>query len=173
MLKNLLYSLILFYFSSLEAQSPIRTVPITLKIPVSSQENSWGLMQCSFLPENEGMLFTITDPGTSYWMFNCLIDLSIAFIDQKGTILEIHEMKAYPELMDPRRPVKKIEDFAKYTEKDPVVQFFHRQAVHAPPKSRFALEMNGNWFRLNHINIGDRLEWNQKENICTIHVFSH
>ncbi len=44
---------------------------------------------------NKGMVFVFDAPaGICMWMKNTLISLSVAFIDKKGVILNIEEMKA-------------------------------------------------------------------------------
>ena len=45
------------------------------------------------LPADSGMLFIYQAQSTeSYWMFNTLIPLSIAWIDRAGTIVDIQDM---------------------------------------------------------------------------------
>lgn len=131
---------------------------LTLEIPSSS---SWGLMQRSNLPDNQGMLFQIRS-GTHMWMFNCIIDLSLAFLDKNGVILSLHEMKAYPNMMDPSRPVDSPTDFSKYTANEPIILFFKSQAVKAPQKTRYAIEMEKNWFKEKEIEVGDKVLWNKR-----------
>ena len=90
------------------------TIPIIIEHAQIPEELTWGLMQRNELPTNHGMLFHYpTDQFISLWMFNCLKDLSAAFINRKGIILEIHELKAYPYQMDPNRVVYSPKDFAK------------------------------------------------------------
>ena len=46
------------------------------------------------MPQQEGMLFEFdTSSRQCFWMKNTLIPLSIAFLDENGTILEIHDMQ--------------------------------------------------------------------------------
>jgi uncharacterized membrane protein (UPF0127 family) len=41
-----------------------------------------------------GMLFVHTDDEIrGYWMYDCLIDIDVAFLDQKGRIVAMHRMK--------------------------------------------------------------------------------
>ena len=52
-----------------------------------------GLMNRNYLPENHGMLFIFDVPIKAYfWNKNTPIALDIAFLDCKGTILEIFQL---------------------------------------------------------------------------------
>jgi uncharacterized protein len=97
-----------------------------------------GLMFRKEMPADRGMLFIWPEGGhegkneydaglkkRSMWMRNTSIPLTIAFIDEAGTILQLEDMRPHDE--------RKIES------KDDV---------------RFALEMNQGWFRVNKIEPG-------------------
>jgi uncharacterized membrane protein (UPF0127 family) len=61
-------------------------------------ERSSGLMFREALGTDSGMLFVMpTIAPAAFWMKNTLIPLSIAFVDETGTILEIHDMKPQSE----------------------------------------------------------------------------
>ena len=84
------------------------------------------------LPENEGMLFIYRrEEILSFWMKNTTIPLSIAFIDKKGIITEIRDMK--PLGMDSIRSAK---------------------------PAQYALEVNRGWFTKNGIKVGSKVELN-------------
>jgi uncharacterized protein len=88
-----------------------------------------GLMNRSAMPANAGMLF-IFDEVTTHcmWMKNTLIPLSVAFLDEKGAIINVEDMK--PQTEDShcaRRP------------------------------ARYALEMNRGWFAAKGIKPGSRI----------------
>ena len=118
----------------------------------------WGLMGRSSLKENDGMLFFFDPPEIlSVWMFNCWIDLDVAFLDSNMKIQEIHYLKAYPEKMDPKRPVLGLNDFRLYPHDDPVIQFFHEKSVKSSYRSSYILEMPGGWFKSHQIKVGDPL----------------
>jgi uncharacterized membrane protein (UPF0127 family) len=122
----------------------------------------WGLMQRRFLPENRGMLFHYSHPQkVNFWSFNCYIDLSVAFIDEKGVIHEIKTLKAFPEKMDPSRPVLCSRDFAFYSARDPIVVFFQKTSVSSSVPIKYVLEMNSGWFEKNRVQVGDVLHWNE------------
>ena len=53
-----------------------------------------GMMFRTNLPENEGMIFVLDGPQrTSFWMKNCPLPLSAAYMDADGRILELHEFQ--------------------------------------------------------------------------------
>lgn len=136
------------------------TIPLTLEHARTYEEITWGLMQREELPLNHGMLFHYPrEQFVSVWMFNCLKDLSAAFLDATGTILETHELKAYPNQMDAKRPVLSQKDFAKYSPYDSVYQFFIARVIRSSRPVRYLLEMDAGWFKENKIAPGDRLTW--------------
>jgi uncharacterized protein len=53
-----------------------------------------GLRFRQELSENEGMLFVFPSPQfASFWMKDCPLALSIAFLDSDGTMLEVHDLQ--------------------------------------------------------------------------------
>ena len=55
-----------------------------------------GMMFREEIGANEGMIFVHRDvSGRGYWMKNCFVALSIAYIDPVGRILEIHDLKPH------------------------------------------------------------------------------
>lgn len=68
---------------------------ITAEIASQAREIQTGMMFRTNVAENEGMLFVFRQPHqASFWMKNCPIPLSCAYIDPQGTILEIRPMEA-------------------------------------------------------------------------------
>ena len=88
-----------------------------------------GLMYRASMPQNAGMLF-IFDESTQHcmWMKNTLIALSVAFIDEKGAITNIEDMKPQTE---------------------------HSQC--ASRAARYALDMNRGWIAAHGIKPGSRI----------------
>ena len=88
-----------------------------------------GLMHRPSMAQNAGMLF-IFDEVTQHcmWMKNTLIALSVAFIDEQGSIIN-------------------IEDMAPQTE----------QSHCSKKPARYALEMNRGWFAARGIKPGSRI----------------
>ena len=89
-----------------------------------------GLMFRRELPGNDGMLFVFDQPDVQcFWMRNTLLPLSIAFIADDGTIVNIEDMA--PQTEDP------------HCAKKPV---------------RYALEMAQGWFKSHGITAGKKLD---------------
>nr|WP_255469193.1 DUF192 domain-containing protein [Achromobacter sp. UMC46] len=89
-----------------------------------------GLMFRKELPGNDGMLFVFEQPDVQcFWMRNTLLPLSIAFIADDGTIVNIDDMA--PQTEDP------------HCAKKPV---------------RYALEMAQGWFAEHGITAGRKID---------------
>jgi uncharacterized membrane protein (UPF0127 family) len=88
-----------------------------------------GLMHRKTLAQNAGMLFIFDERAVHcMWMKNTLIPLSVAFIDDGGTIVNIADMEP------------------------------HSEASHcAAQPVKYALEMNRGWFAARAIKPGSRL----------------
>ncbi|AHC15291.1 DUF192 domain-containing protein [Salinispira pacifica] len=62
------------------------------------EERAQGLMFRRELDPDKGMLFIFEEPQQlSFWMKNTYIDLSIAYIDSDGVIIDILDMEALSE----------------------------------------------------------------------------
>lgn len=144
---------------------------ITLEHAWTTEQINWGLMQRTALAENHGMLFHYGRPTRpTFWAFNCYLDLSIAFIDNSKVITEIKNLDAYPEKMDPSRPVNDLQDMAKYRPEDPIVQFFLQHAVTSSAPIQYVLEMQAGWFEKNDVHVGDRITWDIAAHSAIFHT---
>ncbi len=124
-------------------------IPIKLEHAMTEQQRAAGLMGRKFLNEDEGMLFHFPHSKIlSFWMYNTYIDLSIAFLDEKGGIVEIRDMEAYPNIRDR--------------------EFFLKRLVSSQFPARFALEVNKDWFKRHGIKPGDQLIWDLKASMAYI-----
>ncbi len=105
-------------------------VELTVELARTAGERSRGLMLREELAEDGGMLFVFPgDTEAGFWMKDTLVPLSIAFIAEDGTILDIQEMEPLSE------------------------------DVHRPPEPyRYALEVNQGWFEEQGFGTGDRVE---------------
>jgi uncharacterized protein len=104
---------------------------ITITAEVANEPSALqkGLMFRHSLGKDSGMLFVFPDSSPrAFWMKNTEIPLSIAFIDEKGKVLDIQEMAPMTETI--------------HGCKEPV---------------KFALEMNIGWFAANGAQPGDRI----------------
>ena len=103
---------------------------LTAEVAASDPQRAQGLMHRRMLPENRGMLFVFSHAAPqSFWMMNTYLPLSIAFIDERGTIINIADMK--PLTTDPHPSAK---------------------------PAKYALEMNQGWFARRGIKAGARIE---------------
>jgi uncharacterized membrane protein (UPF0127 family) len=152
--------------SWLENHEPVQ---LELEHAVTTEQLVWGLMQRKSLPANHGMTFNYnTSLKRNIWAFNCLIDLSVAFLDEHKVIREIHELKAFPHRMDPRRPVKNLNDLNLYPHSDPIIHFFENRSITSSSNSKYVLEMAAKWFKRNDIKPGDIAIWNTDSSIGRI-----
>jgi len=86
-----------------EAQPKLRTMKlwvgtaeITAELALQPREIQTGMMFRTNIPTNTGMLFVFNTPyQAQFWMKNCPLPLSAAYIDPDGTILELREFKPY------------------------------------------------------------------------------
>lgn len=68
-----------------------------LEVAATTAAIERGLGGRSEIPESGGMVFVF--PGTSnhnFWMRDCLVDIDIAFLDPRGTVVAVHSMRAEP-----------------------------------------------------------------------------
>ncbi len=102
---------------------------IQAEVVSDGEARARGLMHRKSLPPNAGMLFIFDDQGIHcMWMKNTLIPLSVAFIDDRGTIVNIEDME--PHSLDSHCAARPV---------------------------RYALEMNRGWFAAKGIRPGTRL----------------
>jgi len=102
---------------------------IKAEVAADGPTRTRGLMMRERLGPNEGMIFVFPDKASHcFWMRNTLIALSIAFVDDDGTITNIEDMK--PQSDDSHCPVRAV---------------------------RYALEMEKGWFARRGVKAGARL----------------
>lgn len=139
-------------------------IPFVVEHALTHEQRSWGLMQQRALPPNYALLFAYSAPQKIFlWSFNCYVDLAIAFLDQHGIIREFAALKAYPEKMDPNRPVHHLADMALYPPKDPIYQFFLNQSVNCTIPCCYACEAAIDFYVSRGVKAGDALVWNGSE----------
>ena len=102
---------------------------ITAEVARTSEQRAIGLMHRPTMPPNEGMLFVFEEPGQQcFWMKNTLLPLSIAFLADDGSIVNLADMKPFDE--------------ASHCSAKPV---------------RLVLEMNQGWFAKRGFKAGTKL----------------
>jgi uncharacterized membrane protein (UPF0127 family) len=137
-------------------------IPLELEFARTEEARSFGLMQRRALKKNQGMLFIYPKPQVAnIWMFNCFIDLSVAFLDANHIIQEIHELKAYPEKMNLLLPIKNYHDLVLYSQNNSIAEFFLKKSLKSSFKVSFVLEMNAKWFYNAQVVVGDLVSWNE------------
>lgn len=165
-MRTTVYSILLLMLSVTFSVHAAVSSELTIEIAKTDKEKIWGLMNRPSLPENHGMIFLYNPPQkVDFWMFNTLIDLSVAFIDDHEVIQEIHYLESFPEKMDPKRSVKDISDLDKYSFFDPIRRFFLDHRVFSERKCEYVLEVNSGWFERNNIHVGDKIRWQPDETI--------
>jgi uncharacterized protein len=119
-----------------EAQTNLPRVKLTAgmhvidaQVATTEDERMTGLMFRKEMPQHEGMLFVFEYPSQQcFWMKNTLLPLSVAFVADDGTIVNIDEMKA--QTLDSHCSLKPV---------------------------RYVLEMNQGWFSKKGIKAGAKL----------------
>lgn len=103
---------------------------LTAEVAHTGPTRSQGLMHRRMLPENRGMLFIFENVSIhAMWMMNTYIPLSVAFLDERGVIINIEDMKP------------------------------HTQDTHSAAKpAKYALEVNQGWFGKHGIKPGAKIE---------------
>jgi hypothetical protein len=102
---------------------------IEAEVAATDRDRQLGLMNRREMPPQRGMLFVFDHENTHcMWMRNTLLPLSVAFIDAKGVIINIEDMK-------------------------PQTEDNHCAKIPA----RYALEMNAGWFAQRGIKPGMKL----------------
>jgi len=85
------------------AQPKLQTMKLWLgaeemvaELALTGEQTQCGMMFRTSLAENAGMLFVFPAPfRASFWMKNCPLPLSAAYIDTEGVILEIHDLQPH------------------------------------------------------------------------------
>jgi uncharacterized protein len=103
---------------------------IQAEVAQTPEQRGIGLMHRPKMGANEGMLFVFETPTQQcFWMKNTLLPLSIAFLEDDGSVVNIEDMA--PQALN------------SHCSKRPV---------------RFALEMNQGWFAKRGIKAGSRVQ---------------
>lgn len=99
---------------------------IEAEVAATAESRQTGMMLRTSMQSHRGMLFVFPEPGKHcMWMRNTLVPLSVAFLDEKGRILNVEDMQ-------------------------PKTEDNHCSAGPA----RYALEMNLGWFRSRGVGAG-------------------
>ena len=97
------------------------------ELALTAEQMQTGMMFRTNLAENAGMLFVLPMPQqASFWMKNCPLPLSAAYIDPEGVILEIHDLQPHNT----------------------------NSVVASSERVQFVLETNQGWFKRHNVNPG-------------------
>jgi uncharacterized protein len=86
-----------------EAQPKLATIQLwlgpeqlTAEMALTDREIMTGMMFRTNMAENEGMIFVLSTPQQAkFWMKNCPLPLSVAYLDPDGVIQEIHDLQPH------------------------------------------------------------------------------
>jgi len=102
---------------------------INAELATTPEQREIGLMFRTSMPAGDGMLFVFERPSQQcFWMKNTLIPLSVAFLADDGSVVNIDDMK--PQTLDGHCSTKPV---------------------------RYVLEMNQGWFAKRGIKSGSRV----------------
>ncbi len=84
-----------------EAQPKLQTVKLWIgaeqmdaEMCVTPRQIQTGMMFRKTMGDNDGMLFNLGySEQAAFWMKNCFVPLSVAYIDPEGVIVEIHPLQ--------------------------------------------------------------------------------
>jgi uncharacterized protein len=103
---------------------------IRAELARTPDEHGIGLMFRKTMPANDGMLFAFDTPRQQcFWMKNTLLPLSVAFVADDGSVVNIEDMK--PQTLDSHCSTQPV---------------------------RFVLEMNQGWFAKRGIKAGSKIQ---------------
>ncbi len=115
----------------------------SLDLAMTPESRRRGLAGRTSLAPDEGMLFVFQDVETrSFWMYGCIMDIDIAFIDPIGYVTALHTMPAEPPRGDQETELAYEQRLAKYTSGYP---------------AQFAIELAPGRFEELGVSVGDRL----------------
>ena len=101
---------------------------LQVQLAQTPEQQQTGLMFRKTMGTNEGMLFAFDEPRQQcFWMKNTLLPLSIAFIADDGSVVNIDDMK--PQTLDSHCSTRPV---------------------------RFVLEMNVGWFEKRGVKAGSK-----------------
>jgi uncharacterized protein len=102
---------------------------IDAQVASTHEQRMTGLMHRKEMPQHEGMLFVFEQPSQQcFWMKNTLLPLSVAFVADDGTIVNVDEMAP---------------------------QTLESHCSTAPV--RYVLEMNKGWFARKRVKAGMKI----------------
>jgi uncharacterized membrane protein (UPF0127 family) len=122
----------------------LRGQAFALEVAADPLSRSVGLGGRTSIPGQGGMLFVFPDdvPRT-FWMRDCLVDMSLIFLDRAGRIVAVHEMVLEP-------PRTSSESELQYLSR------LRRYPSHAP--ARYAIELRSGSIQRFGFRVGQHLD---------------
>ena len=115
-----------------------------LDYAVDDETRQRGLGGRAEISEDGGMIFVFPDPEfQAFWMYDCLVDIDIIYLDARGTITAVHRMKAEPQ----RGPDDSDRDYEARLPRYPSVY-----------PAQFAIELRSGWLDRLDLSVDDRIE---------------
>lgn len=115
-----------------------------LELSLSRERRRIGLGGRTSLADDEGMLFAFPRAATQrFWMYDCLMDIDIAYLDPIGYVTAVHTMRKEP----PRGPEEDELDYQARLPGYPSVY-----------PAQFVIELAPGMFERLGIEAGDRIE---------------
>ncbi|OGV61742.1 MAG: hypothetical protein A3K19_00085 [Lentisphaerae bacterium RIFOXYB12_FULL_65_16] len=115
-----------------------------LEVATTSEEHSRGLMNRPEIPVDGGMLFVFAEEQVrQFWMAYTLVDLDILFLDSRGRIVAMHEMRAERAQSPAEREVDYFDRLPRYSSSKPAM---------------YAIELRGGTLGALRAKVGDTVE---------------
>jgi uncharacterized membrane protein (UPF0127 family) len=116
----------------------------TMEFAITEEEVTRGMGGRDHFPDGGGMLFIFSRPEMRvFHMKDCLIDIDIIFLDSRGIVTAVHEMKAEPLRGDNESERDYENRLAKYSSRHP---------------AQFAIEVEAGTIRRLNVQVEDRVE---------------
>lgn len=147
-----LASLLLFQAFTVRAEGPslprltldIQGQRYALELALTRESRATGLSGRTRIPDDGGMLFVYPQPQSLvFWMYLCLVDIDVAFLDPQGRVLAVYEMQAEPPPGPGESPGAYRQRLRRYQ---------------SPQPGQFALELRAGSLRELGIHVGDKLD---------------
>lgn len=118
--------------------------PFTMELALDEEARKTGMSYRDSFPEGGGMLFVFPEPEIlSFWMYDCLMDIDVIFLNRHGVVTAVHRMK-----QEPPRGVDETE-----------VQYIRRLPSYSSYRpAQFAIELPGSTLDRLNVRVDDRID---------------
>lgn len=132
-----------------EARPPLEEVELggetfKLEIAADAEARALGLMGRTEIADDGGMIFIYPRAGfRSFWMFDCVIDIDLIYLDARGRIVSTHTMRAEP----PRAADESLPAYEHRLKRYPSRRL-----------AQYAIELKVGTIERLEVEVGDRIE---------------